>query len=359
MERRYYLLLLLCIAGSYSCKKSNPVVEQPLNVYVAGYEFDMGNVFAKYWKNGNTVPLSAGSNKGRAMSITVSGPDVYMAGYEHVLVASKLVAIAKYWKNGRPVGLGDSLTDNYALSIAVSGIDVYVAGYQASSSPFSGTSVAKYWKNGIPVILSDTSHRASAYAVAVSGNDVYVTGSESTGSKDRDGLDLSIAKYWKNGTSTILSDPSIFTAAKSIVVSGNDVYVTRNVYTAATYWKNGNAVRYSNLNSASINSIAVSGDDVYLAGNQSKGTGQLVKSVATYWRNGTAVSLTDGLKIAAANSIAVSGSDVYVAGYEENGFNPSTWSSQSIAKYWRNGNAVTLSDSSKYNIATSIFLSRD
>jgi hypothetical protein len=72
MERRYYLLLLLCITACYSCKKTDPVVEQPLNVYVAGYEFDMGSVFAKCWKNGNSVPLPAGSYKGRAMAITVS-----------------------------------------------------------------------------------------------------------------------------------------------------------------------------------------------------------------------------------------------------------------------------------------------
>jgi hypothetical protein len=290
---------------------------------------------------------------------SVSGTDVYLAGFEHIVVASKLVAVAKYWKNGRSVALGDSLTDSYALSIAVSGKDVYVAVYQSSGSPLSGPSVAKYWKTGIPVILSDTSQRASAYAIAISGNDVYVTGSESTGSKDRDGLDLSIAKYWKNGTSVILSDPAIFTGARSIIVSGNDVYVTGNVYTAATYWKNGNAVRFTNLLEVRINSIAVSGNDVYMAGNYAKGTGQFVKSVATYWKNGTAVSLTDGSKIASGNSIAVSGTDIYVAGYEENGFNQSTHSSQSIAKIWKNGSALTLSDSSKYNIATSIFLSRE
>src|SRR6187402_2874371 len=47
--------------------------------------------------------------------------------------------------------------------------------------------------------------------------------------------------------------------------------------------------------------------DVYVAGGDGVG--------ATYWKNGQAVSLTDGT----AYSIAVVGSDVYVAGSEYNG----------------------------------------
>jgi hypothetical protein len=37
-------------------------------------------------------------------------------------------------------------------------------------------------------------------------------------------------------------------------------------------------------------------------------------SVAKYWKNGQAVSLTDDTKAGRANSIAVVGSDIYVAG---------------------------------------------
>src|SRR3990170_719764 len=106
MEKRYFLFVFVCITGCYSCNKSDIVIQQPLNVYVAGYEFDDSRAFAKCWKNGSTVPLPAGSNKGRAMAITVSRTDVYMAGYEHMVIGSELIAVAKYWKNGRSFTLG-------------------------------------------------------------------------------------------------------------------------------------------------------------------------------------------------------------------------------------------------------------
>ena len=89
---------------------------------------------------------------------------------------------------------------------------------------------------------------------------------------------------------------------------------------------------------------------VYVAGQEQAGPNS-TSYMAKYWKDGVPVSLTDGSKHAYATDIAVSGSNVYVAGTEHNGSNIS------VAKYWKNGVPVSLTDGSKNASATGIALS--
>jgi hypothetical protein len=320
MLRCQFLLLVITALTFSSCNESIPVPKVAKAVYVAGTE---GNV-AKYWNNGIATSLSDGTNLTYAMSIFVKGSDVYVAGTEVLGGGS---SIAKYWKNGivTDLSLSDGSTSGEANSIFVHGSDVYVAG--------TDDGAAVLWKNGIVTTLTDAG--GIAHAVFVKGSDVYVAGSHGVH-----------AMYWKNGIGTNLTDGTNPASAHAIFVSGSDVYFAGanypgNVTIDAVYWKNGIMnVLPDDGGYASANSIFVVGSDVHVTGWD--GT----SSKAAYWKNGVRTILNeDDDEHASARSIFVSKSDVYIAGYEAN-----------IAKYWKNGTPIYLTDGTESAAAHAIFV---
>src|SRR5665213_2916543 len=169
--------------------------------------------------------------------------------------------------------------------------------------------------------------------------DVYVAGS-----------DGNYATYWKNGNAVNLGINGV---ANSITVSDSDVYVAVTVAdpqgtTSAIYYKNGVPIILTSGFGA--NSITVSGNDVYVAGWDDGITGQ-TPMVAKYWKNGIGINLTNCSYPDAATSIIFSVNDVYVAGYEDDvhGYQ--------FATYWKNGIPVTLPNDSVLNFANSIAVS--
>jgi hypothetical protein len=85
--------------------------------------------------------------------------------------------------------------------------------------------------------------------------------------------------------------------------------------------------------------------NVYVAGFENNGK----HDVAKYWKNGQAVSLTNGFQNATANAIFVSAGNTYVAGDENNG-------KHFVAKYWKNGQAINLTDGTRDAFATSVYV---
>jgi sulfur transfer complex TusBCD TusB component (DsrH family) len=218
---------------------------------------------------------------------------------------------------------------------------VYVAGFEASGQEYIdndiiGTEyriIAKLWKNGIAQNLTDGTNITHAYArsVFVSGSDVYVAGS-----------DGDAAILWKNGVADTLFTAFYGASANSVFVSDKDVYVTGHseryssimagtTISIAKLFKNG---REQNLEGATgkANSIFVTGSDVFLAGTHT------FYATPVFWKNGKGENLDDGY---GANSVFVEGNDVYVVGR-----------GSGKAVLWKNGVAQNLTDGT----ANSVFV---
>ena len=267
--------------------------------------------------------------------------DVYIAGY---VGTGNL--IAGYWKNGVAVALTDGSVDAVAYAVAVSGSDIYVVGYETDGDVYISSTlvpsrykVAKLWKNGVATRLTDGKHHADARALVLSGADIYIAGREGTTNYPVGGVNgFSAAKVWKNGVGTALSGLTGYGLASALTVVDGDVYVAGyqqigNSFVAATYWKNGAAYPLTNgASSAGALGIAVAGGTVYVAGYEEPLGGG--NEIAKLWTNGIATVFTNGQSSDAATGVALNGTDVWVTG-----------SIGIQAVVWKNGQALALTSS--------------
>jgi hypothetical protein len=192
------------------------------DIYIVGYEGRSDGNQLVYWKNGVKTVVEKSPMLYTSASITVSGSDVYVAA---TIQSQTSTDTAVYWKNGIRTTLAAPYA--YASAIGIAGADIIIAG------SFNGAPV--YWKNGVMKTLPYT-HDSGAYAIGISVNDIYITG-----------VDNGNAVYWKNGTEFILGGG----AANAIAINGSDVYITGLFYNAnaplntySCYWKNGNRVNF-------------------------------------------------------------------------------------------------------------------
>lgn len=329
MKSYQYICNVVCVLALLltACRKNNGVLDKPgkvdstfkytANVYVGGSTYDSVTYQreAAYWKNGVAVILTHGIKDAGVNAIAVAGNDVYASGY---ITDDNGKYVAVYWKNGVQVNLSGSGTDASAGSIAIQGGDVYITGSIGSS--------AVYWKNGqrITLALLPDMNAGGTAGIALQGGDIYISGYQT-------GPNTS-AVLWKNGYPTIRPNDMVSYAGNNIVIQNGDIYmpigyqISNQGKTVINYWKNDVPVSLAD-GTIAINAIemAVSGADVYVACQTSKGPG--------YYKNGKLTVFSNGLSD--VTGIAVLNNDVYTVGQ-------SLYQQKSVATFWKNGVPVRL-----------------
>ncbi|HHC79579.1 MAG TPA: hypothetical protein ENK46_06845 [Flavobacteriia bacterium] len=164
------------------------------------------------------------------------------------------------------------------------------------------------------------------------------------------GKEGNIPTLWENATPNELADGTYTASVFSVAVQNNDVYLAgfekKNLTKKATLWKNGEAIDLStNAFTSVATSVTIANNDVYVVGYEFETDADTF--VAKMWKNGVVTNLTNGSHDAYAQSITVINNDIYVAGYESLGAN-------TIAKLWKNGTAINLTDGSNEAEAYSV-----
>jgi hypothetical protein len=235
-------------------------------------------------------------------------------------------ALTYTWEN---LGTGvEGLLNGSVYAIAISGTEVYVGGTFTNAGNVPGANrIARWDGTQWHAVGGANAISGPVYDIAISGTDVYV-GGFFFNAGGVPGADY-IARW--NGTtwSGLLSGTfGISNTVNTIAISGTDVYVGGNFTNAGGVPGANNIARWDGANNTwnlvggvgaingFVNTIAISGTDVYVGGNFTSAGSVSGADYIARW-NGTTwsglLSGTFGISNT-VNTIAISGTDVYVGG---------------------------------------------
>lgn len=303
---------------SASCKVT---VVKAAVIYVTGYDDKLGTAFR--WTRGDysATDLSTDPNQAtRAFDITLSGDDVYIGG---CATNADGYFIPTLWKNGQAQTLMDASQpiDGDVQSVSVSGNDVYAAGwYRVNKSATTSfkRDAAVVWKNGSQIELANTSY-AQAFEVRAEGSKVYVCGFTT----NSDGFAMPTLWTSTDGLNTFQTKTFGGVAkhayAEGLCVSGDDVYMVgygdNGENRSAMLWKNDEAVNLLDNGKSYAYSVTVADGHVYVVGYVVKTYENGECAVATLWVDGVAQSLTEIKKDSQAWDVFVKNGNIYVSGF--------------------------------------------
>jgi hypothetical protein len=236
--------------------------------------------------------------------------------------AAKKFFIIKFTKMTK-FRLNTKHVKTFLVSLAVLGLSMNSATAQEVYVGGKENNKATVWKDEYPTTLS--TGNACIYSVVADNDFVYAAGYEVDAGK-------LMAKLWRNGNLLYqFNGDAMIAHAYSIAIAGNNVYVAgyASNSTGGSYrgkvWKDG--IEEPNYSDAQLlYSVFVSDGIVYA-------TGMTLEDKVAVWKNGNLLyTLTSNSNTTVAyGSVVVVGSDVYTAGYDKVGDN-------FIARVWKNNN---------------------
>ena len=183
-------------------------------------------------------------------------------------------------------------------------------------------------ENGVETDLSsfEISGENRGSDLFVYNRDVYIAVNE---------LESDVAKVFKNGKIVFKTEPSQNATINSIFVSGNDVYACGialyNDVPVATLWKNGISTPLETVISNAL-SVYIDGNNVYVCGLIREDGDEF--SHAAYWKNGVRTILNDGNYRSVAEEIVVNNNDIHIIG--------DGYDTYALALYWKNEEEILL-----------------
>ena len=298
----------------------------PQNIYSAGdYEIN-GVSQSGYWRNGTWL--------------SIGNPYPYSGTYQTIGVLDNNVyawvageALTGYWLNGAFVALSDprgSTSNNTYFGLTQN--DIYVV----TTLPSTYGGGCGYFVNGQWTQLPNPPSATSAFADAActDGIDLYVAGRCNGNSVNNS------YGFWKNGIWNDLTLPSqaYVNYLTGITTYDGNVYIVASGTNLTGYWKNGNwnaLPLISGEQTGAITSISISGGHV-LVGGYCKGPSS--GTLPAYWLDGVVISPALPSEYSGqVNSVLVSGPDVWAAGQIW-----PTAGNTAFAGYWLNGAWVGL-----------------
>lgn len=151
-----------------------------------------------------------------------------------------------------------------------------ISGYQTGPN-----TSAVLWKNGYPTIRPNDMVSYAGNNIVIQNGDIYMPIGYQISNQGK-----TVINYWKNDVPVSLADGTIAINAIEMAVSGADVYVACQTSKGPGYYKNGKLTVFSN-GLSDVTGIAVLNNDVYTVGQSL----YQQKSVATFWKNGVPVRL--------------------------------------------------------------------